>query len=89
LAPQGRIGRRGGRIKIAHYENHALAAGTLQRLAERKRRRGYACKMNIAPASAPRRCQPLPSIARRVNKIIIGFSIVETSFNPDDRSKAQ
>jgi predicted DNA-binding WGR domain protein len=41
LRQWGRIGWRGGRIKIAHYENNALAAEALHRQAERKRRRGY------------------------------------------------
>ena len=37
LRQWGRLGQRGGRIKIAHYENCALAAGALQRLG----RHGY------------------------------------------------
>jgi predicted DNA-binding WGR domain protein len=36
----GRIGAR-GRIIAEHYDTEALAAGALQRQAERKRRRGY------------------------------------------------
>jgi predicted DNA-binding WGR domain protein len=41
LRQWGRIGGRGGRIKIEHCESNALAADALQRQAERKRRRGY------------------------------------------------
>jgi predicted DNA-binding WGR domain protein len=41
LRQWGPIGGRGGRIKIAHYDDAALAADALHRQAERKRRRGY------------------------------------------------
>jgi predicted DNA-binding WGR domain protein len=40
LRQWGRIGWRGGRIKVEHYANAALAADALHRQAERKRRRG-------------------------------------------------
>ena len=41
LRQWGRIGGRGGRTKITHCADSALAAGPLLRQAERKRRRGY------------------------------------------------
>jgi len=41
LKQWGRIGGRGGRSKIAHYADGALAAAALQCHAERKRRNGY------------------------------------------------
>ena len=41
LRQWGRIGGRGGKIKVEHYADGALAADALQRQAERKRRCGY------------------------------------------------